>query len=198
MAITKSTNSGTEVVNPAAEPASLEPLTPTITHYQQLAANFSAALDEIAADLPKLEDEHVSTVNFVRSHLNVPLAFIATVIAVVEQTPALQGVGMLDVTEARDTLQLIEAFRPMLDKVTAFEKTVELTVNSRLASLGNGALQMYYLVKGLARDPKNAAARALASKLKRELNRPGRPSVTTTARKRNASAAEAPKEAVSS
>src|SRR4051794_25205774 len=43
--------------------------TPTITHYQQLADDFSKALDQIASIIPKLEIAHPATANFVRSHL---------------------------------------------------------------------------------------------------------------------------------
>src|SRR4029077_600742 len=82
--------------------------TPTITHYQQLADNFSKALDEIAQIIPKLEIAHPAPANFVRPHLHRPTEFLATAIAAVEQTPELQGVNKLDVTEARDTLQFIE------------------------------------------------------------------------------------------
>jgi len=65
--------------------------TPTITHYQQIAAEFMAALDEISQIIPKLAAAHVSTVNLVRSRLNVPNQFLATVTAAVVQVPELQA-----------------------------------------------------------------------------------------------------------
>jgi hypothetical protein len=206
MATTKSTTSGTtsatEAVNAAADPVtSLEPLTPTTTHYQQVAITFSAALDEIASDIPKLEEGYITTVDFVRSHLNVPLEFIAVVIAAVEQAPELQRVGVIDPVEARNTLQMVEAFRPIVSKVTAFLKTLELAVNSRLASLGNQSLQMYQISRQVARDPKNAAVKSLHADMKRAFGRRGRPSLSAAARKRaadalvpQASAAPTPKE----
>ena len=55
--------------------------TPTVTFYQKLADDFSKALDEITAIIPKLEITHPATANFVRSHLNVPTEFLATAIA---------------------------------------------------------------------------------------------------------------------
>jgi hypothetical protein len=57
--------------------------TPTVTHYQQVAAEFMSALDEISQIIPKLEAIHVSTANLVRSRLNVPNEFLATVTAAV-------------------------------------------------------------------------------------------------------------------
>ena len=159
---------GTVTTDPATTPS------PTITHYQQLADNFSKALDEITAIIPKLEITHPATANFVRSHLNVPTAFLATAIAAVEQTPELQGVNKLDVNAARDTLQFIDAFRPVQDKVTAFANSLKFTIASRKANLAADALQIYSIAKGVARDPGAASVASLVRNLKRDLGRRGR------------------------
>jgi hypothetical protein len=148
---------------------------PTITHYQQLADQFSKALDDISAIIPKLESTHVATANFVRSHLNVPTEFLATAIAAVEQVPELQSVNKLDVAAARDTLQFIEAFRPVQDKVTAFAASMKFTMSSKKASLAADALQIYSIAKGVARDPGSAGVASIVSNLKRDLGRRGRP-----------------------
>src|SRR6185369_16505012 len=111
------------IANAATAPDPATVPTPTITHYQQIADDFSKALDQISQMIPNLEMQHPATVNFVRSHTNVPTEFLATAIAAVEQTPQLQNTGKLDVTAARDTLQFIDAFRPIHDKVTAFAKS---------------------------------------------------------------------------
>jgi len=155
-----------------ADPAN--PLTPTITYYQQLAEQTSKALDEIAAIIPKLEATHATTAPFVRTHLNVRTEFLATAIAAVEQVPELQGVNKLDVTAARDTLQFIEAFRPVQDKLTAFAKSLRFTMDSRKASLATDALQIYSIAKGVARDPGSADAASHVANLKRDLGRRGR------------------------
>ena len=156
---------------------------PTLTHYQQLADQFSKALDDIVAIIPKLESSHVATANFVRSHLNVPTEFLATAIAAVEQTPELQGTGKLDVTAARDTLQFIEAFRPVQDKVTAFANSLKFTMSSRKATLAADALQIYSIIKGLARDPGSAGIASFVANLKRDLGRRGRPKGSVAAAK---------------
>jgi hypothetical protein len=149
--------------------------TPTITHYQQVAAEFMAALDEIAKIIPKLEAVHVATANLVRSRLNVPNEFLATVTAAVEQTEELQAVKKLDVNEARDTLQFLEAFRPVRDKVDAFAKNLKHTMDSRKATLATQSLQVYDIAKGVARDPNSATVAALVANMKRDLGRCGRP-----------------------
>jgi hypothetical protein len=133
-----------------------------------------SALDEIAGTIPKLEAAHIATSDFVRSHQSVPVGFLATAVAAVEQTPTLQNVGKLNVNEARDTLQFLEAFRPVLDKVTAFARNLSFTMKSRKASLAADSLQIYDIAKGVARDPASASVASLVDNLKRDLGRGGR------------------------
>jgi hypothetical protein len=175
--MSNNTPSQAAVAAGAADPSTTP--SPTVTHYQQLAADFSKALDEISALIPQLELTHASTAKFVRAHLNVPMEFLATAVAVVEQVPALVHAGKLDVEAARDTLQFIDAFRPIADKVNAFAKSLNDTMNSRRATLAADSLQIYAIAKGLARDPNSAKVGALVANLKRDLGRRGRPKATT-------------------
>jgi hypothetical protein len=155
---------------------------PTITHYQQLADEVSKALDQIASIIPKLEGSHPATANFVRSHLSVPTAFLATAIAAVEQTPELRAVNKLDVTEGRDTLQFIEAFLPIQDKMALFVDSLGFTMSSRKAALAADALQIYAIAKGVARDPGATRAHAHLKNLKRDLDRSGKPRASGAAK----------------
>jgi hypothetical protein len=157
--------------------------TPTITHYQAVAAEFMAALDEISQIIPKLEAIHVSTANLVRSRLNVPNEFLATVTAAVEQVPELQAINKLDVNGARDTLQFLDAFRPVRDKVDAFAKNLKYTMDSRKAKLATDSLLTYDVAKGLARDPNSATIASLVANMKRDLGRRGRPKTPLALRK---------------
>ncbi len=157
--------------------------TPTITHYQAVAAEFMAALDEISQIIPKLEAIHVSTANLVRSRLNVPNEFLATVTAAVEQVPELQAINKLDVNGARDTLQVLDAFRPVRDKVDAFAKNLKYTMDSRKAKLATDSLLTYDVAKGLARDPNSATIASLVANMKRDLGRRGRPKTPLALRK---------------
>lgn len=174
------------MTQPQAETDPTQNPTPTVTHYQQLADQFTKALDDIAATIPKLEASHPATANFVRSHLNVSTDFLSTAIAAVEQTPELQGLNKLDVTAGHDTLQFIEAFRPVLDKVTAFANSLKFTMASRKASLAADALQIYSIAKGIARDPGAAAVASHVHNLKRDLGRRGRAKGAAPAAKPNA------------
>ena len=193
------TKPGTPAASAATPPGTTTPEvtptptpTPTITFYQQLADEFMKELDEIAPIIPQLEAAHISTANFVRSHLNVPNEFLATALAAVEQTPALQAVNKLDVLAARDTLQFIEAFRPVLDKVSAFANALKFTIASRKASLAADSLQIYDIAKGLARDPGSAALASVVANLKRDLGRRGRPKTAAALRKAASAVTTAP------
>jgi hypothetical protein len=157
--------------------------TPTVTHYQQVAAEFMSALDEIAQSIPRLEDIHVSTATLVRSRLNVPPEFLATVTAAVEQVPELQAINKLDVNAAHDTLQFLEAFRPVHDKVDAFLKNLKHTLDSRQAKLATDSLVTYDVAQGLARDPKSTTIAALVAIMRRALGRRGRPRKSLALRK---------------
>jgi hypothetical protein len=107
----------------------------------------------------------------------------ATAIASVEQSPELQGVNKLDVSAARDTLQFIEAFRPVQDKVSAFANSLKFTIASRKATLAADALQIYFIAKGVARDPGAAAVASHVSNLKRDLGRRGPGKAASRAKK---------------
>jgi hypothetical protein len=126
--------------------------TPTITHYQQIAANLAKAIDDMLALIPSFVEAHPDTTQFVRTHQNVPLTFIATAVAAVEANPELKG-GTFDATEARDTLQFIDAFRPMADRLSAAAKNLTFSINSRKANAGSGALEVYAIAKRVALNP---------------------------------------------
>jgi hypothetical protein len=149
------------------------PHSPTITRHQQMADQFMKELDTIAATIPNLEARHVTTANFVRSHVNISIAFLSTAIAAVEQTDVLQAVEKLDPITAHDTLQFIDAFRPVVDKLFALASTLKFTLASRKASLAANALQIYAIAKGVARDPRSAAVASLVANMKRDLGRRG-------------------------
>jgi hypothetical protein len=167
------------------------PVTPTVTHYQQLADSVMKALDDLSGNIPQLVASHTSTEKFVRTHVNVSVAFLGTAITVVEQTPELQAVKKLDVTVGRDTLQFIEAFRPVLDKFLATAENLRFTMMSRKAALVIEALQVYDLAKGLVRDPSSAALIPLVDNMSRDLGRRGRTPSPAVLVKRAAKAAAA-------
>src|SRR5216684_9311557 len=87
-----------------------EPVTPTTTHYQEVAKLFLEAFLAAVAQIPMLEEKHATTAQFVQTHSGFPNDFVATVLASVEKDPQLQNLNKFDVVEAQDTLQYLAAF----------------------------------------------------------------------------------------
>lgn len=146
---------------------------PTVTHYQQVAADVMAAFDEIAARIPRLEVVHAATASAVRRRVNVPEKFLATATSAVEQVPELSAVKKFDVSIARDTLQFLEAFRPVLDKIDALATNLKFTMDSRKAELYKKSLIVYSVAQGLSRDPSAGLVAAQTANMKRDLGRRG-------------------------
>jgi hypothetical protein len=149
------------------------PVSPTLTHYQQVADQADLLIDGVMAALPKLELPHPTTVRFVNGHKNVPMSFIEKVVAAVARREQLRILNKLDVTFARDMLQLDEAYRPVVDKLFHFAFGLKYTLDARRAIVAAACLQIYYLVKGFGRDPDGADMLQLAEDLGRELGRVG-------------------------
>jgi hypothetical protein len=164
------TNSVSTIVVTTEPPVS--PQTPTVTHYQQLAADFVKALDQIATIIPQLEEAELAVAKFTRGQLGIPEKFCATAIAAVEQLPELQALNRLDPVAGRDTLQFLEAFRTVRDRAVAFAKSLKFSFDSRKANLSRQSLQIYAVAKGLARDKRNPEVAAHVENMKRDLARP--------------------------
>ena len=126
---------------------------PTVTQYQQLANDFLRTFDTLIGVIPKLEPRHPSTVDFVRGHLGVPLPFMTSAVAMVEQHTELTAVAKLDPTAARDSLQYLEAMQPVADRVKAFLSMLQFTLDSTYANLASNSLQAYSFAKTIALDP---------------------------------------------
>jgi hypothetical protein len=146
---------------------------PTVTHYQQAAADVNKALDAMLALMPNLVAVHPSTKGAVRTQKTVPDAFLVSVIAAVEEVPEMQLLKQLDVSEVRDSLQFNEAFRPLEDKLHAAGTNVGFSMDQKRAHAVTPSLQAYLLLKGLARNPAGTLAATHVSNLKRDLKRSG-------------------------
>ena len=155
------------------KPAVSEAPSPTVTRYEQLAAELAIAIDTAAASIPNIESPHPSTLDFVRSH-QLSNEFIACVIAAVEATPELQNVNKFNVAEARDTLQFIDAFGPLASRILVLARRLKFTMRSRRAKISADALQTYEIAKGVARDPSSAQLTTHIEQMRRALGR-GRP-----------------------
>ena len=83
---------------------------------------------------------------------SVPRAFIDTMVGQVQQIPEYQAVNRLDVQNAQNSLQLVDAFQPFSDALRTFLTSVDHTIGVNYARVANSSLQIYQVAKGLARD----------------------------------------------
>ena len=164
----------TTVTAQAAPDDPASPQTPTVTHYEQVAAKLSSAIDEALALMPNFTQSHPLTKGFVQSQKSVSDAFIVSTIAAVEANPELQSVNKFDVTAARDLLQLSDAFRPLVDKLNGAAKNVKFTIDQKRAEIVADALQTYDIAKGVARDAEATTAAEHVGNLRRDLGRSGK------------------------
>ena len=154
--------------------AAAEEPSPTVTHYEQLAAEVSIAIDTAIAEIRGIEAPHPATRDFVTAHQSVPNDFIAAVMAAVDATPELKNVNKFNVAEARDTLQFMDAFGPVATRLAAMARDLKYTMQARKAKIAADALQTYEIAKGVARDPGSAGLVTHIADMRRTLGR-GRP-----------------------
>ncbi len=131
---------------------------PVLTAYEQLVANLNNAIDALMAQIPQIQAPHATTSKFVRTHLNVPLEFIAGAVGAVNNSPALQASNAFDANEGRDALQFISAFQPLQEKLALVAQNLKFKV-------------LYGVAKQVARDPSNVGVTGHVKLLKDHLAR---------------------------
>jgi hypothetical protein len=155
----------------AGDPTTPDVPTPTRTHYQDLATTLRTALEGLAPQIPFWQVVHPTLRKAIRSARVVNGKFIETVVAAVDSTPELQALNKFDLPDAQDMLQFRAAFRPLVDQLQALSRDLLFTMDTRQAKVGDKALQMYYLAKGLGRDIGGADILSLAENMGRDLGR---------------------------
>jgi len=125
---------------------------PTLTRYQQVAAELYGDLQTIRGKLPELEAPHPETKKFVDSMRGIPREFVDKMVGQVQQIPEYQSVNRLDVQNALSSLQLIDGLRPFSDALRTLLGALDNTIDVNYARVANSALQLYQVAKGLARD----------------------------------------------
>lgn len=147
------------------------PEEPTVTEMDRVAEQVRAAVEAVAALIPRLERPHSSTSRRVRAHRTVPRQFIVSLIAAVEELEELQTARTFDVDDAREALQFNDAFRPVADQLAALTAAVRFTMEWRKARVVEAGLQTYDIARGLARDEDHTLLTEYLEILKRDLRR---------------------------
>ncbi len=155
----------------AGDPVTPNAPAPTRTHYQDLATTLRTALEAVAPQIPFWQAAHPTLRKAIRSGRAVNGKFIETVVAGVDSSPDLQALNKFDLPDAQDMLQFRAAFRPLVDQLLALSRDMLFTMDVRQAKVGQQALQMYYLAKGLGRDIGGADILSLAENMGRDLGR---------------------------
>jgi len=146
------------------------PDAPTVTHYQQLAAQLKSAIAAVMAEIPKFEMSHDLKARFVSVHQSVPPEFINTVTAAVESNETIARVKAFDVDDARNVLQFVEAFRPLVDDAAALAAGLDFTVKAQYARVAASSLDVYAITKRLTRNGDGTIQR-IALNMRRDLGR---------------------------
>ncbi|HXH41019.1 MAG TPA: hypothetical protein VNN08_20495 [Thermoanaerobaculia bacterium] len=150
-----------------------------MTPYDQVAAQFLAALNAAIAIIPAFEPKHPETVRFVQRYLSFSDKLITSTIAAVEANPELAVVKKFDVQKARANDQFMTAFRTIIDAVDELGSNLKFTWQTRKAETIADCLQMFAIAKGIGRDPSSASVAAHVENMKRDLKRPGRKTAKT-------------------
>jgi len=93
------------------------------------------------------------------------------VVAAVEGSPELAGVGQLDVIETRDTLQFSQAFRPAADHLLGVARRLTLMMDIREAKAGRNALNTYSIARRVVRNPNTTHLIVHVENIRAELRR---------------------------
>lgn len=128
------------------------PSGPTVTAHQQAADAFVAAFKQLVATLPASDGQQVTNSRFVRAHLNVTEEFLKAAIDTLDKLPQVQGVAAFDVAGARDMLQKLDAWTPVVNQILSVGTDLQYAMWVIRAALIDGALRTYYVTKRLAKD----------------------------------------------
>jgi hypothetical protein len=120
---------------------------------KEIADRVLVHLRAAAAEIPGFVYPHPLQNDFVRGHRTVPVQAIQQVIWAVDQSEKLQGLGKFDADKARVALEFNDAFRTVVDELKGLLSGVIFTMELQKATAAAATLQMYTIMRGLARTP---------------------------------------------
>jgi hypothetical protein len=154
----------------ALSPVAIDELTTTVI----------AALDVIAAIIPDLRKPHPATAKKVRGGRTVPREAVVSIVAMVEASPAVQEMKLLDTAHAREVLEYDDGFRVLDERLERLRREVRYTVEARWAEVASRAMDAYVMAKRLAKEPRYADLAAHVAIIGGHLARTNRPAGTKT------------------
>jgi hypothetical protein len=147
--------------------------TPAATDVQNLDA-IASQLTEIVAKMESLipdfephdkrESKRVAASAKFAHELIAPTVTIVTVVPSVPQ-------DLFNVALAKDALAIRDQLRPIAQRLAAFARGLEFTIDSKLAAAGEGALQTYHWVNRASRGPNGAVLQPYLEEMRRVVKR---------------------------
>lgn len=130
-----------------------------------------AALDVVATGVPDLQSPRPVTARRVRGARTVSREAVTSTIAMLEASPRLRAVGLLDPEAAHELLQSHDALRLVAEHVGILLVKLNYTVEAQWAQLAGDAVQTYSVANLMSDDPKNAELVPHVDKVRRHLGR---------------------------
>jgi hypothetical protein len=156
----------------ADAPETPTPSGPTVTKNEAAAQEFTKVLQGLSVLLAEHTRPTDLSPRSLRTRGNVPMEFLTTAIAAVAKSPELQTATSIDIDEATETLQFIQAFSPILVDAEAFVRQLKFVLAVRRASVSAKTRKAYSFAKTIARGSGGEAVEAHVLAMKRSLRRP--------------------------
>jgi hypothetical protein len=141
----------------------------TVTHYQQQAEEVARRILAAREAIPSVDVPAEMTLATGVAVLKD--AFIATAVGMFDGLPDLQRIPAIDLTDARDTLQYMDAFRPVILLLESQIRHLKLQFKVRKQRAAENALLVYQLAKTVSRATPGVDLDAHIGTLKRQLSR---------------------------
>jgi hypothetical protein len=137
----------------------------------ELTTKVAAALDMIAALIPDLRTPHPATAKKARGGRTVPREAVASIVAMVESSPALQEMKLLNTEHAREVLEYDDGFRTLDEQLERLRRQVRYTVEARWAEVAFRSMNAYAMARRLAKEPCYADLAAHVATVRQHLAR---------------------------
>lgn len=118
--------------------------------YQDIAAVMLQALGTIEAAIPRSALTQNLRINYVRRRLGVTREMIASAITTSAVSPRFSGI--MDASEARDTLALYDALQPVFAQMNAVGQDLRFAIEARFVKTSREALHLYAAAKRIAAE----------------------------------------------
>lgn len=137
----------------------------TVTKSQQMADEFLKSLAALSATIP-IPANAQALLGPAKRDTRVSRGFLAAGIAAAAEVPELQAATRFDVDAAREALQFIDAWSPVLPSVQAFTRLLSLALALRKSPLTMQVRAAYAVANGLAKATPDAPVAIHAKAMK--------------------------------